>query len=253
MTPRPRSRTAPAAQSAAPPSAGRVLALAAFLAALLALDTQVDAGQQLVLGALTWVALALACRNASPELRAQALVVVCVATGAEVVGSLVWGVYHYRLENLPSFVPPAHGLVYLAGVALCGTVGRHRETLVRVALVGVLAWGLAGITVLPRSDVAGAIGAVLLTLFLLWGRAPAIYAGVFLVVAALELYGTALGTWTWEAVVPGTGVTDGNPPSGVASGYVWFDLVALALAPRVLSLFRALRSRGAPRAQPDSA
>ena len=231
----------------------RVLALAAFLAALLAVDTQVDARQQLVLGALTWVALAVAFRGASPELRAQALVVVCVATCAEVVGSLVWGVYTYRLENLPSFVPPAHGLVYLAGVALCAAAGRHRETLVRIALASVLAWGLAGITILPRSDLAGAIGAVLLALFLLRGRAPAIYAGVFLVVAALELYGTALGTWTWEAVIPGTRVTDGNPPSGVASGYVWFDLVALALAPRMLRLFRAARSRTASRAQHDSA
>ena len=231
----------------------RPLALAAFLAALLAVDTQVDARQQLALGALTWVALALACRAASPELRAQAFVVVCVATCAEVVGSLIWGVYHYRLDNLPSFVPPAHGLVYLAGVALCAAAGRHRQVLIRVALVAVLAWGLAGVTILPRSDVAGAIGAVLLALFLLRGRAPAIYAGVFLVVAALELYGTAIGTWTWEAVVPGTRVTDGNPPSGVASGYVWFDLVALALAPRVLTLFRAARSRRAPRAQHDRA
>lgn len=231
----------------------RPLALAAFLAALLAVDTQVDARQQLALGALTWVALALACRAASPELRAQAFVVVCVATCAEVVGSLIWGVYHYRLDNLPSFVPPAHGLVYLAGVALCAAAGRHRQVLIRVALVAVLAWGLAGVTILPRSDVAGAVGAVLLAVFLLRGRAPAIYAGVFLVVAALELYGTAIGTWTWEAVVPGTRVTDGNPPSGVASGYVWFDLVALALAPRVLTLFRAARSRRAPRAQHDRA
>ena len=41
-----------------------------------------------------------------PLLRAQALVVVVVATCAEVVGSIIWGVYTYRLENLPSFVPP---------------------------------------------------------------------------------------------------------------------------------------------------
>ena len=41
-----------------------------------------------------------------------------VATCAEVVGSIIWGVYTYRLENLPSFVPPCHGLVYLAGVSL---------------------------------------------------------------------------------------------------------------------------------------
>ena len=87
-------------------------------------------------------------------------------------------------------------------------------------------------TVLPRADVGGAIGAALLAVYLIRGRAPEIYAGVFLVVAWLELYGTAIGTWEWAVTIPGTGVPQGNPPSGVASGYVWFDIVALALAPR---------------------
>ena len=48
-------------------------------------------------------------------MRAQALGVVLFATVGEVTGSLVWGVYHYRLHNLPLFIPPAHGLVYLSG------------------------------------------------------------------------------------------------------------------------------------------
>ena len=221
----------------------RTLAILGFLAALLALDTQVDARQQLVLGALTWVALWLACRGVPPALRAQALVVVVVATCAEIVGSIVWGVYTYRLENLPSFVPPAHGLVYLAGAALAAWAAPRQELLVRVALVLVLGWGLAGVTLLPRTDVAGALGAGLLALYLVRGRAPAVYAGVFLVVAWLELYGTAIGTWEWAPIIPGTGVPQGNPPSGVASGYVWFDIVALALAPRVLAGWQRLRGR----------
>jgi hypothetical protein len=220
-------------------------AILGFLAVLLAVDTQVDARLQLVLGALTWVALWLACRGVPPALRAQALVVVVVATGAEVVGSIIWGVYTYRLENLPSFVPPAHGLVYLAGTALASTAATRvsRARLVRAALVLALAWGLAGVTVLPRADVAGALGACLLALYLLRGRAPAVYAGVFLVVAWLELYGTAIGTWEWAPAVPGTGVSQGNPPSGVASGYVWFDIVALALGPRVLRAWERRRRR----------
>ncbi len=106
-----------------------------------------------------------------------------------------------------------------------------------------LAWGLAGVTVLSRTDVAGALGAGLLALYLVRGRAPAVYAGVFLVVAWLELYGTAIGTWEWAPIIPGTGVPQGNPPSGVASGYVWFDIVALALAPRVLAGWQRLRGR----------
>ena len=223
----------------------RAAAILGFLAVLLALDTHVDARQQLVLGALTWVALWLACRGVPPALRAQALVVVVVATCAEVVGSIVWGVYTYRLENLPSFVPPAHGLVYLAGAALASAARSPvaQAWLVRVALVLALAWGLAGVTVLPRTDVGGALGAGLLAIYLVRGRAPAVYAGVFLVVAWLELYGTAIGTWEWAATIPGTGVPQGNPPSGVASGYVWFDIVALALAPRVLAGWQRLRGR----------
>ena len=219
----------------------RSASLVAWLGLLLAVDTQVDARQQLALGALTWAVLWLACRRVPSELRAQALVVVVVATCAEIVGSLVWGVYTYRLENLPSFVPPAHGLVYLAGAGLAGWAARRRELFVRAALVFVLAWGIAGITVLPRSDVGGALGAGLLALYLFRGRAPEIYAGVFLVVAWLELYGTAIGTWRWAAEIPGTSVSLGNPPSGVASGYVWFDIVALAVAPRLLTLARTVR------------
>jgi hypothetical protein len=226
----------------------RPLAIVAFIGTVLAIDTQVGAGAQLLLGLAAWLALALALRGVEPLLRVQALVVVVVATGAEIVGSVVWGVYTYRLENLPSFVPPCHGLVYLGGVALAAwasdTVSQAR--LVRLALAALLAWAVAGLTVLERADVAGAAGALLLAAYLLRGRSPAVYAGVFLVVAWLELYGTAIGTWEWAAVIPGTGVPQGNPPSGVASGYVWFDIVALALAPRLIRWGGRIRSGWRP-------
>ena len=61
----------------------------------------------------------------SPERRAQALGVVFFATIGEVTGSIIWGVYHYRLHNLPLFVPPAHGLVYLTGLSLAVALARH--------------------------------------------------------------------------------------------------------------------------------
>ena len=229
----------------------RALALLAFIGVILAIDTQVDARAQLVLGLAAWIALALALRSVDPLLRVQALVVVAVATCAEVVGSIVWGVYTYRLENLPAFVPPSHGLVYLAGASLAVWAAPRKELLVRVALAAALAWGIAGVTMLSRADAGGAIGAALLAVYLVRGRSPELYAGVFLVVAWLELYGTAIGTWEWAVTIPGTGVPQGNPPSGVASGYVWFDIVALALAPVVIRWGARIRSGW--RALPDSA
>ena len=94
----------------------RVVAIAAYLAALLAVDTRASLHEQFVLGALTWLAVVIAARSLSPERRAQVAVVICAATVAEVTGSLLWGVYTYRLHNLPLFIPPAHGLVFMAGV-----------------------------------------------------------------------------------------------------------------------------------------
>src|SRR4029079_3387079 len=156
------------------------------------------------------------------ETRVQTLGVVCFATVGEVTGSLLWGVYHYRLHQLQLVVPHAHVLVYLTRLSLGGALRDHARGLVVSAAVFATGWGLLGLTVLPRRDVAGAIGVPLLLLFLWRGRNRAIYAAVFLLVASLELYGTAIGTWRWERTLPGLGIPDGNPPSGVASGYVWF-------------------------------
>jgi hypothetical protein len=220
-----------------------------YLAALLALDTQVDHRGQLALGALTWIVLLAALRRLPSLPRAQALGVVAFATIGEVTGSLVWGVYSYRLHNLPLFIPPAHGIVYLSGIALALLV--RERLVVAVAAAGALAWGIAGVTVLPRLDVAGAIGVPLLCVFLWRSRIRAAYAGVFLVVAALELYGTSIGTWRWAAELPGLGIPDGNPPSGVASGYVWFDVMAMLAAPIALRACLSFsRSRSAVRSEP---
>ena len=186
--------------------------------------------------------------------RAMVLGVVFFATIGEVTGSLIWGVYRYRLHNLPLFIPPAHGIVYLSGLALTRLVSGRR--LVAAAAAGSIGWGLAGLALLPRLDVAGAIGVPLLLVFLWRSRQRATYAGVFGVVAALELYGTAIGTWRWAASLPGLGIPDGNPPSGAASGYVWFDVMALLAAPWLLAAGRALsrrsgsRTRTAPPAPP---
>jgi hypothetical protein len=223
--------------------------IAGYLAALLAVDAQVELHGQLALGALTWIVLLVAARPLPAERRAQVAVVICAATVAELTGSILWGVYSYRLHNLPTFVPPAHGLVFMAGLSLSEALRRHARALVLVAAGIASVWGLLGLAVLPRTDAAGALGVPLLLAFLWRSRARAAYAGVFLVVTCLELYGTAIGTWRWAEKLPGVGIPDGNPPSGVASGYVWFDVMALLFAPHLLALAQRtwpLRRRPVP-------
>jgi hypothetical protein len=211
------------------------------------LDSRVGESGQLALGLLTACVLAALLVLQSPAVRVLALGVVVIATLGEVVGSLIWGLYGYRLDNLPAFVPPGHGLVYLAGFALATLVGSRATALLACASAAAAAWGIAGIWFLPATDVAGAIGCAFLILVFARTRRP-VYAGVFVVVALLELYGTALGTWTWESTVPGLLLAQGNPPSGVASGYVVFDVVALWLTARASEALLRLRPRDLRRA-----
>jgi hypothetical protein len=70
-------------------------------------------------------------------------------------------------------------------------------------------------------------------------RGQALYACMFAVVAALELYGTGMGTWEWARHWPGLHLTTGNPPSGVAAGYCAFDALALRLGPRLDLILRS--------------
>lgn len=225
---------------------GFAAAVLAIIVGFLALDQFASLPQQVAIGAATWAALLLACIPLGGEGRARVAIVVVVATTAEVLGSIVIGAYEYRLSNLPAFVPPGHGLVYLAGLRISESelVHRHRGAFLRVTIAIVAAWGLAGLALLGRPDLLGAACGGLLIYVLVRGRAPTLYAGVFYMVAFLELYGTAIGAWTWVEVVPGTVVPAGNPPSGVAGAYVLFDIAAIAFAPRLLAFVARLSPRG---------
>jgi len=215
----------------------------AVIAAFLGLDHFSGLTAQLILGAATWLVLLASCAPLGADQRARVALVVLVATSAEILGSVILGAYTYRLENLPAFVPPGHGLVYLGGLAISQSalVRRHRRTFLLGVGALVATWATAGLVVLGRTDVLGALAGALLIYVLVRGRASTLYAGVFLIVAFLEIYGTSIGAWHWAQTAPGTLLPAGNPPSGIASIYVLFDIAAIALAPRLLTGFYSLR------------
>ena len=232
----------PSGMANRPQFAGVVIGV---ISLFLGIDHFVGAGGQLLLGAATWSVLIWACASLSPDERARVALVVVVATCAEVLGSVVLGIYEYRLSNLPAFVPPGHGLVYLGGLAISAwVIERGRQRAFIAGVIGlVAAWGAVGLVALGRTDLLGALAGTLLVYCLLRGRVPTLYGGVFLIVAFLEIYGTAVGAWSWAAQMPVTGVPAGNPPSGIASIYVLFDIAAIALAPRLLSGISSIRLR----------
>lgn len=208
----------------------------AFTALGLYADGKVTAlWQQDVLGVIGFTALLLLSLKAAPVLRVQVWLCVAIATGYEVFASLVWGIYHYRMHNVPLYVPAGHGIVYLFGLMAVQTplIQRHGRK-VAYAVLGVAAtWAMLGLTVLPfftgRIDVQGAVLLPVLAWFLLRSPRWPVFAAVFVIVAELEICGTSFGDWTWMPYAPWTHIASGNPPSVVAGGYCIIDATVLAL------------------------
>src|SRR5206468_2247709 len=140
-------------------------------------STQLNESNPFLLpGVLTFIALYLAALKAPPGSRAQVWTCVAVATCFEVFSSLVWGIYRYRFHNVPLFVPPGHGMVYLFGLLAVQAplVQRHGRRVAYFVLAAATAWSLAGVTVLPqltgRVDVQGLMCLPVLAVFLLRSR-----------------------------------------------------------------------------------
>ena len=206
-------------------------------------DSRITAAwQQYLLGVLTFLVLYLAALKAPKEQRVQVWTCVLVATGFEIMGSLVWGVYRYRLHNLPLFVPPGHGIVYLFGLlaAQAPVVLRHGRRVAYFVLAVAGAWAALGLTLLPlftgRFDLQGALCLPVFAYFLLRSPRWPLFAAIFIIVSELEICGTSFGNWYWMPVAPWTHIPSGNPPSVIAGGYAVIDgsvLVALWLAYRL--------------------
>ena len=218
------------------------LLMMGWLTVVLWLDRAAGGGgpwQQRGLGVLTWVVLASVLWRVSPMVRAQTLVVVAFATTVEYVFSPTLEVYTYRFHNVPAYVPPGHGLVYLSAFALghAAFVQRRIRTAMALTLLGLGLWAAYGVALAPRPDVLGAFWFGCLLLFALLGPSRPVYVGAAVVVTWLEVVGTHVGTWEWGLHDPTGWVSIGNPPSGAAGGYGWFDLAALLAAPALLRLW----------------
>lgn len=214
------------------------VAVLTWIPVVLLLDRGATMGQQRLLGVGTWLLLLALLSRENTKTRAQVGVVVVFATAVEYCFAGWLGVYTYRLHDVPWFVPPGHGLVYLGALAIgrSSYVARARRWLIPTTLVLAGSYATWGLFLSGRRDVLGAFWFGCLAFFLIKGKQPLVFVGAFAVVTYLELLGTGLGTWTWQVRDPILGIIGmGNPPSGAAGGYGFFDAAALLLAPRLVN------------------
>jgi hypothetical protein len=230
-----------------PKPGSRPFVVAGIVVAWLVLGLALDTGgveRQRLIGAVTWVLLLALGWREQRATQVQVAVLVMLATLLEYSASPLLGLYTYRLHNVPAFVPPGHGLVYLAAVLVGRSLAVTRRPALPLLVLGAATvWAVGGLLLPTHPDTLGALLFVSFAAFILRGRTPGVYAAAFVLTAALELYGTRLGTWAWAPHDPTGLLSAANPPSGIPGGYCWLDFWALALAPLVYGLLVRARTR----------
>jgi hypothetical protein len=162
-----------------------------------------------------------------------------IATIGEVVLSVVWGLYAYRLGNVPLFVPPGHVLLLLVGLRLADHVPESAaRAILGCAGVYSIAVAAAGIDTLGI-----ALFAVFAVASYVMPSQRRLYASTFVLSLALELYGTWLGNWTWAAVVPRLELVTTNPPGAAGAFYCALDALVAAASLQLAPRWRAWTAR----------
>ena len=210
-------------------------AMVAALAIGLAIDVCIDLDGQVALSAVMWVFLFYLLDRVALAERRALVACLAIATAGELFLSLVWGLYTYRLGNVPMFVPPGHVMLLMLGLMLAQRLkGRAADAVLACAATYAVAAAVAGIDTFAPVLIA-AIGVIA---FAMPGNRP-LYASTFLLALALELYGTWLGNWAWAREVPVIALVTTNPPGLASAFYAVLDALvactALIAARRITS------------------
>lgn len=177
---------------------------------------------QLAVNAVAWlVFVTLWVRSDAPQ-RPALLACLLFATAGEVFLSLVWGLYDYRLGNIPLFVPPGHVLLFFLGVQIARCLPEQSEWWIAAAalpVVAFFAWS--------GRDTLGPLLYALFVACLVASSSRRLYATMLVLSLAMELYGTWLGNWTWSSQVPWLGLTADNPPLAAGAFYCVLDFLVV--------------------------
>jgi len=197
----------------------------------LALGIPLDAAgwwwAQPVVALWTWAALLWIAAGASPAERRALAACVALATAGELFLKDVWGLYEYRLHNLPLFIPPGHALVYVAASRMSR---RAPAWLPAIGAAGFVAYAAAAAA--TGLDTFGLPWLAVFLGYLTVSGDRRLCATLFLFALAIELYGTRLGGWRYYTVEPWFGLTTTNPPVWIGAVYCTLETLVRLVANR---------------------
>lgn len=168
----------------------------------------------------------------TPRLKEQMISAVLIGFFGECLFSVLLGMYTYRLENVPHYIPFGHAFVYIA--VLCfskaSSIKVRRKQIETFLIITISIY--ATLFLIFKNDIFGFVMTVA-TLLILRNKSKErlFYLTMYASVVVLELVGTYYKCWYWPTtawnVVPF--LPSANPPSGISLFYFLLDLGTLWL------------------------
>ena len=177
-----------------------------------------------------FIGFAITFWNVNRRVKEQMISAVIIAVLGEYLFSIVLGMYTYRLENVPHYVPPGHALVYVAVLYFSKAKSIIKNRIKLECFLAIFILIYATVFLIFKNDVFGFVMTVAILLILRnKPRERLFYLTMYISVAYLEIIGTNYLCWKWPATAWGVFdfLPSHNPPSGISFFYFLLDLGCL--------------------------
>ncbi|CAL2087135.1 hypothetical protein [Tenacibaculum sp. 190524A02b] len=164
--------------------------------------------------------------KATPRAKELLIYALLIGIVGEYLFSATFGMYTYRLQNIPHYIPPGHAIVFLLVYYFNRKpkVQQHKKHIEFFCLILIIPF--ATYYLIVKNDVLGFICTLLIFYFLRkHPKERMFYLVMYTVVAITELIGTSLECWSWPTMAFNkfTFLPSANPPSGISLFYFGLD------------------------------
>lgn len=166
-------------------------------------------------------------KRATPRVRKLMIYAVFIGLVGEYFFSVYLGMYTYRLENVPWYVPLGHAALYgrVFVFSKDSLVKKYHKEIEQFFVYLIVLFSITYLVFFK--DVFGFVMTVFVFLMLYKRLKDRLYFyTMYLVVVFLEIGGTAFGAWKWPPIAFGIFefLPSNNPPSGISLIYFLLDI-----------------------------
>jgi len=166
---------------------------------------------------------------AATPLRKLMFIMVFLSYIGELIFCKLFGMYAYRTEYIPLYVPFGHAIVYASGYIFahsnCSIVNEKKLHIGFMFFFVTLFVGVG----IYLNDIFSLLFGILFFVLLKRKRWQNLYCFIALCVIFIELAGTFFGCWTWAPKIFGL-IPAANPPMGAVFFYAGGDVLLVKIA-----------------------